>query len=157
MATKIIHKKSSVGGKVPLAADLEVGELALNLVDKKIYSKQTDGTVVEMSQTLTVEPSQITGYNQVEIQTGGGALDLYKSNWITDALTYTLPAANSVPAGTVIQVEQGETYKALEPVISRSSTDLIRYSAGTDTTVTLDSAAPEMLRFISNGTDEWSI
>jgi hypothetical protein len=49
MATKIIHKKSSVGSKIPLASDLEVGELALNLTDKKIYSKQTDGTVVEMS------------------------------------------------------------------------------------------------------------
>jgi len=49
MATKIIHKKSSVGAKIPLASDLEVGELALNLTDQKIYSKQTDGTVVEMS------------------------------------------------------------------------------------------------------------
>ena len=49
MATKIIHKKSSVAGKIPLASDLEVGEIALNLEDKLIYSKQTDGTVVEMS------------------------------------------------------------------------------------------------------------
>ena len=48
MATKIIHKKSSVADKIPLAGDLEVGELALNLVDKKIYSKQTDGTIIEM-------------------------------------------------------------------------------------------------------------
>ena len=53
MATKIIHKKSSVGNKIPLASDLEVGELALNLQDKKIYSKQTDGTVVEMSPQRT--------------------------------------------------------------------------------------------------------
>ena len=49
MATKIIHKKSSVAEKIPLATDLEVGEIALNLADRKIYSKQTDGTVVEMS------------------------------------------------------------------------------------------------------------
>jgi len=49
MATKIIHKKSSVAEKVPLATDLEVGEIALNLADRKIYSKQTDGTVVVMS------------------------------------------------------------------------------------------------------------
>jgi len=49
MATKIIHKKSSVGNKIPLASDLEVGELALNLADLKIYSKRTNGTVVEMS------------------------------------------------------------------------------------------------------------
>ena len=49
MATKIIHKKSSVANRIPVATDLEVGEIALNLADKKIYSKQTDGTVVEMS------------------------------------------------------------------------------------------------------------
>lgn len=363
MATKIIHKKSSVTGKVPLAADLEVGELALNLIDKKIYSKQADDTVVEMGQSdivnvdkivmdttagltadnpgeitwnsddgtldvrlnsnvtlqlgqelvalayndeattitngavvsisgaqgqrpaileasaashtlsehtigiatesiasgetgyittfglvrnldtsawsegtvlylsdsvsggltstkptspnhnivigwvtrshassgsifvsvkvgnelhelcnveitsvtdgdvltydsgnarwenkaIAITPSQVTGYNQVEIQTGGGSLDLYKTNWVTDASTYNLPLANSVPAGTVIQVEQGETHKAQEPVVSRAGTDLIRYSGGTDTTITMDSSAPELLRFISNGTNEWSI
>lgn len=49
MATKIIHKKSSVANRIPVSADLEVGEIALNLADQKIYSKQTDGTVVEMS------------------------------------------------------------------------------------------------------------
>ena len=49
MATKIIHKKSSVTNRVPVAADLEVGEIALNLTDQKIYSKQSDGTIVEMA------------------------------------------------------------------------------------------------------------
>lgn len=55
MATKIIHKKSSVADKIPLASDLEVGEIALNLADRKIYSKQTDGTVVEMAPKLVDE------------------------------------------------------------------------------------------------------
>jgi len=49
MATKIIHKKSSVTNRVPVSGDLEVGEIALNLTDQKIYSKQSDGTVVEMA------------------------------------------------------------------------------------------------------------
>jgi len=49
MATKIIHKKSSTSGSVPAASSLEPGELALNLADQKLYSKKTDGTVVEMS------------------------------------------------------------------------------------------------------------
>jgi len=52
MATKIIHKKSSVAARIPVSADLEVGEIALNLADQKIYSKQTDGTVVEMSPSV---------------------------------------------------------------------------------------------------------
>jgi len=49
MATKIIHKKSSVADSIPVDADIAPGELALNLADRKIYSKQTDGTIVEMA------------------------------------------------------------------------------------------------------------
>lgn len=46
MANKIILKKSSVASKVPLATDLDVGEIAVNLVDQKLYSKKADGTVI---------------------------------------------------------------------------------------------------------------
>lgn len=46
MANKIVLKKSSVAAKVPLSTDLEVGEIAVNLVDQKLYSKKADGTVV---------------------------------------------------------------------------------------------------------------
>ena len=49
MATKIIHKKSSVASSVPSAEDLEPGEIAVNLADKKIYSKTTGGTVIELA------------------------------------------------------------------------------------------------------------
>ena len=46
MANKIILKKSSVASKVPLSTDLEVGELAVNLADAKLYSKNAAGTVI---------------------------------------------------------------------------------------------------------------
>jgi hypothetical protein len=46
MATKIIHKKSSVAEKVPLATDLEVGEIAINLADKYLYTKDATGEVI---------------------------------------------------------------------------------------------------------------
>jgi len=46
MANKIVLKKSSVAAKVPLSTDLDVGEIAVNLVDQKLYSKKTDGTVI---------------------------------------------------------------------------------------------------------------
>jgi len=48
MANKIILKKSSVAGKVPLATDLDVGEVALNLADKTLYSKDAGGTVIQI-------------------------------------------------------------------------------------------------------------
>lgn len=60
MATKIIHKKSSVAEKVPLTTDLEVGELAINLVDKKLFSKDGNGNIIEFG---SVEVQQLTVYN----------------------------------------------------------------------------------------------
>lgn len=51
MATKIIPKKSSEAGKVPLASQLDPGELAINLADAKLYTKRTDGTVILLTPT----------------------------------------------------------------------------------------------------------
>ena len=45
---RLITKKSTVAAKVPLAADLEIGELAVNTADAKIYTKHSDGNVVAM-------------------------------------------------------------------------------------------------------------
>ena len=45
MPSNIILKKSSVVAKVPVAGDLQFGELALNYADSKLYFKKTDGTI----------------------------------------------------------------------------------------------------------------
>ena len=66
MADKIIHKKSSVASKVPLASDLEVGELALNLEDAKIFTKKADGTVITIGQPDQTIPA---GYGDSDVDT----------------------------------------------------------------------------------------
>jgi hypothetical protein len=48
MATKILLKKSLTGGAVPLIANLDAGEIAINLVDRKIYSKDGAGAIIRM-------------------------------------------------------------------------------------------------------------
>jgi len=42
---KIILKKSAVAGKVPVATDLEFGELAVNYEDGRIYFKTASSTI----------------------------------------------------------------------------------------------------------------
>jgi len=42
---KIIHKKSSVAGKIPAISDLEFGELALNYADGKLFYKDSNNAV----------------------------------------------------------------------------------------------------------------
>ena len=46
---RIKPKKSSTSGEVPLAADLEVAELAINTADGTLFTKHTDNTVVTIS------------------------------------------------------------------------------------------------------------
>jgi hypothetical protein len=50
MANLVKLKRSAVAGKVPLTTDLQLGELAVNTYDGKLYTKKDDGTasVVEV-------------------------------------------------------------------------------------------------------------
>lgn len=45
MANKIILKKSSQAGKIPLVQDLDYGELAINYQDGKLYYKTASNTI----------------------------------------------------------------------------------------------------------------
>lgn len=59
MATKIILKKSTTGGSAPLSGNIDVGELAINLADRKIYAKDGGGSIVTLNGAYvdTVAPS----------------------------------------------------------------------------------------------------
>ena len=46
---RVITKKSTVAGKIPLAGDLEIGELAVNTADAKLYTKHSNGDIVDLS------------------------------------------------------------------------------------------------------------
>jgi hypothetical protein len=48
MTSTIITKNSSTAGAVPLAANLTQGELAINTTDRRLYTKDATGTVVEV-------------------------------------------------------------------------------------------------------------
>jgi hypothetical protein len=48
MATKILIKKSVTGGASPLAGDIDQAELAVNLVDRKIYTKDNSGAIITL-------------------------------------------------------------------------------------------------------------
>lgn len=55
MANLIQHKRSSVAAAVPNSTDLELGELAINTTDKKVYMKDGTNTVIEINNTDNVE------------------------------------------------------------------------------------------------------
>ena len=51
---KVITKKSTVVGKVPVPTDLDIGELAVNTADKKLYTKHSNGSVVLIGTFITI-------------------------------------------------------------------------------------------------------
>ncbi len=71
MTTKLILKKSSVTEKVPLTTDLEIGELALNLADRKLFSKDANNAIIEFG---SVEVSQLTVYNGTGVTVTKGSV-----------------------------------------------------------------------------------
>lgn len=48
MANTIQIKRSSTAGSIPTSGNLVAGELALNLVDKKIFTEDASGNVIEL-------------------------------------------------------------------------------------------------------------
>jgi len=59
MAQTVKLKRSSVAKKVPTTSDLELGELAMNTVDGKVYFEKNDGS--PSVQTILTTDSQTTG------------------------------------------------------------------------------------------------
>ncbi len=53
MATVIKLKRSETASSVPGTSDLQVGELAINTSDKKIYVKDSGNNIVEVANKST--------------------------------------------------------------------------------------------------------
>ena len=53
MPSTIVTKNSSTASAVPSAGSLTQGELAVNVTDKRLYTKNASGTVVELATSLT--------------------------------------------------------------------------------------------------------
>ena len=55
MANTVKLKRSAVASKVPLTTDLQLGELALNTYDGKLYTKKNAGSdaIVDLSGSVT--------------------------------------------------------------------------------------------------------
>lgn len=67
MANKIILKKSSVASKIPLTSDLDLGELALNTYDGKLFTKKNVSSVESIVEIGEVKESRSNTFtaNQV--------------------------------------------------------------------------------------------
>ena len=82
MATPIRLKRSAVAGRIPSVSDLQLGELALNFYDGKLYVKQKQGeeeTVVEIGANVS-SVNATSGISTI----GGDKLDINTLTEIND-------------------------------------------------------------------------
>jgi len=93
----------------------------------------------------------------VVVQTGGGALTALRINEIQDAGAYTLPTASSIAVNQIITITLPDKFKAFSPTVTRAGSDTISYSAGTDTSITLNSGNSESFSLTSNGVSDWRL
>lgn len=115
MANVLRMKRSAVAGKVPLTTDLQLGELAVNTYDGRLYTKKDNGSasIVEVpskfSSTIgngsstSIAVTHNLGTKDVSVTTRQTSDDMMiLTDWVaTDANTVTLtfnaaPASNSV-------------------------------------------------------------
>lgn len=92
---------------------------------------------------------------KVKHLSGGGALFAEWENVLTDAGTYTLPLANSVPADTIILISKSDSARNLTPAFDCSGADTISWLSGTGTGINLDVLWDDCIRLSSNGTNQW--
>lgn len=55
MATVIQFKRSETASDAPTASDLSVGEVAINLSDRLLYSKKSDGSIISIGDARVPE------------------------------------------------------------------------------------------------------
>ena len=106
MPTKLITKHSTVVGAVPSASDLEVAELAVNVTDKKLYTKDTSERIIKLIGTETFKPSaygavgdgstdDITAIKAMIVDVkanGGGTVDLEEKKYaVSETVAFGVP------------------------------------------------------------------
>jgi hypothetical protein len=79
MANTIRIKRSAVAGKTPTVSDLDLGELALNTYDGKLYAKRDNGIpsvvklggggepITETAQVISSDLTLSTGFNGLSV------------------------------------------------------------------------------------------
>lgn len=107
MPTSIITKHTSSAGTKPALSDVAVGELAVNLTDKKVYTKNTSNQIISLLDSKTFKPSEygavgdngttddITAIKAMIVDVkanGGGTVDLEEKVYgVSETVAFGVP------------------------------------------------------------------
>ena len=133
MASVIKLKRSSSAGAVPAGSDLEVGEVAINLADRVIYSKQAGGAVVRIGESALANTNAYIASVQsaLDTQEAKQASDLANTNSsiATQAARIDLVNTNLTATNTAIRTLNTNTQNALDTQEAKQASDLANTNA----------------------------
>ena len=149
--TQVVQlKRSAVPGKMPTTADIDLGELAINTYDGKIYFKKDDGTpivipVANSSDVLLKQDTLISGSNIKTINgnsilgsgdltiAGGGSSMTYPTAGIAVSTGTSWDISITAPSSAIVGVSDSQTLtnKVLDAVtLSNNYTESIYALSG---------------------------
>ena len=150
MAQTIKLKRSSVSGNTPSTSDLELGEVAINTYDGKMFIKKNDGSdsIVEIgggSGTVTeaFKTIAVSGQSNVVADSATDTLTLVAGSNMTittNASGDTITFASSGGGGSQ-NLFSTFAVSGQNNVVADSTTDTFTFVAGTGITLTTDASA----------------
>ena len=75
MAITLINKHSETPDAVPTAAELLIGEIAVNTADKKWFTKTTADGIVCLNYLTVLDGGEITGFIELITSSGQNLVD----------------------------------------------------------------------------------
>jgi hypothetical protein len=109
MVTRILHRKSASGGAVPTTAAIQLGEIAINTFDGKLFIKKNNGveSIVEIGGAgggNTFSTISVSGQSDVVADSTSDTLTIAASGGVTittNATTDTITiATQKITVGT---------------------------------------------------------
>ena len=113
MATKIVTKNSSTASAVPTASDLVQGELAVNVADKRLFTEDNGGSIIELGtnpSTLTVDTDTLAvdaTNNRVGIGTASPVSNLHVNSSDTNVALQLTNSGTGASATDGFIIETG--------------------------------------------------
>lgn len=111
-----------------------------------IDSSKTPEIITLEARTTTVIP-----------QTVSGTLTALRVNELQDGGSFGLPLASSALVNQTITITQPDEFVSFEPVVTRSGSDTITDSGGTDTSITFDNSQSVEIILTSDGVSDWRL
>jgi hypothetical protein len=148
MASTIVIKNSSTATAIPATGDLVQGELAVNVTDKKVYTKNASGTITKIVGSLGNQESSavtITGGSITGMSNPSGSSDVANKSYVDGLITtnagYATAAASSATNAATSATNASNSASSASTYASNASTSATNAATSATNAATAQTAA----------------